>query len=140
MTKGEFAQWWSVLSSKLKPNTEIFHWSAHSQYHLKGSFRVVRVDSDRVWIEITKPQATKTVQRITLSGERLGAPYTVPVGSQWGDYLTKENFFIALRLWGDYCGRTISRKSMDADVGGSTYVISIIRWMEGNSNSQAPNS
>ncbi len=102
MTDLEFAHWWAGFSAKLKPGTEVFHWSAHSQHQLKGSFRVMRVEEFRVWIELLKPPTTKSVQRITLRGEPIGKPYEVPVGSLWGTYLTKESFFQALRLWHDY--------------------------------------
>lgn len=138
MTEHQFAEWWSALELRLKPGTEVFHWSAHSQYQLSGSFRVVNFESDRVWIDIAKASlpATKTMRPISfeglISGRRIpvGPPVHVPINQK--HYVKRHLFFRPLELWGNYCKQIISRKSM-ADAGGSTYVISIIRWMEKNS-------
>jgi hypothetical protein len=138
MTKAQFGEWWTALESTLKPGTEVFHWSAHSQYQLNGSFRILSFESDRVWIDIAKPSlpATKTVRPISfdalVSGRiiPIGPPVEVPINQK--HYVSRHLFFRPLELWGDYCKQIISRKSMDA-AGGSTYVISIIRWMEKNS-------
>jgi len=63
---------------------------------------------------------------MTFDGKPLG-PWEPRVSEH---YLKKESFKAAMRLWGDYCGGIISRKSLDANVDDSTYVISIICWME----------
>ncbi len=133
MTEEDFEEWWSSLSSTLKPGTEVFHWSAYSGYQLNGSFRIVRVEDDRVWVDIATPTlpASRIVQRRTLKGVPVGSPHEISINQI--HYGLRENFLAALNLWGDYCDRTLTRETLDNRVSQSTYVISIIRWTEKNS-------
>jgi hypothetical protein len=50
----------------------------------------------------------------------------------------KESFLRALTLWSEYCGGTMSRKTLDTTVYDSTYVISMIRWMEKHTEQVTP--
>jgi hypothetical protein len=135
MTTEAFSNWWSSLSSRLGPGTEVFHWSADHQYQLDGSFVVASVESDGVWIDISNPTLPargviqKTVRRITLKGVAAGPAREVLIKRV--HFLPKRGFRAAFDNWRDYCNGTISRRTMDSKVaGGSTYIISIVRLME----------
>jgi hypothetical protein len=131
MSEMEFVAWWAILSSKLKAGTIVRHWSAHGQYQ-PDSFRISKVNTDRIWYTLgaAAPPATKRRQRITLGGDPVGPAYLVPNKDAY--FVMKYNFHEALNAWHDYCALIISRQSMDAKVDGSTYVISIIHWLEEN--------
>jgi hypothetical protein len=49
-----------LLRAAVKPGVEIFHWSAQRQYQLDGSFKIVKLDPDRIWIDIFKPTLPPT--------------------------------------------------------------------------------
>ncbi len=132
MGEKEFADWWATLSSKLKAGTVIPHWSAQGQYQPDG-FRISNVDTDRVWYSLgsSKPPATKTRQPLNEDLEPIGPAYQVPNNDI--HYVMKQNFWNALNVWREYCQGNIARERMDGIISGSsTYVISIIHWMETN--------
>jgi hypothetical protein len=143
MTGEGFKAWWADLSSNLKPGTEVFHWSAHSDYQLVGSFSILSVSADGVMVDRGAPDLpehaqTKTRQsmRLTFKDGRLitkpvGPKHDVPIDRQF--LVPRGQFYYALRIWQDYCAPVISRTSFNEVVRQSTYVISIIRWTEARS-------
>jgi hypothetical protein len=143
MTEEQVSTRWAELAVALEPGTDVSHWSAEGQYR-DESVKVVRVDPDRVWINISRPTLPTTrPQRIMSAADayrssKLGRNVMLPsarpqreVPKNQVHLLKREAFIRALMLWSDYCHQIISRKSFDVKVGGSsTYIISMIRWLE----------
>jgi hypothetical protein len=138
MSSTEFSIWWDDLLAALKPGTEIPHWSAQGQYQ-EESFKVVKVESNGVWIDISRPTLPSPNRpvierhRLTLDELAMGRPgQLIPTNRE--HYLKRQLFLLTLAHWGEYCSLTISRKTMDVKIGGgSTYVISIVKWMQDHS-------
>ena len=145
MTEKEFLEWWSALVSRLKPGTEVFHWSAHNQSHLDGSFIVTSLTSDRVQIDIGKPSAPSggvIKYRMTypeVEEELMGIDHAfdpareIPIERRRD--IPRADFSRALGLWPDYYDGVLTRQEFDSRTSTmhSTYIISIIHWLEENS-------
>jgi len=108
MSDEEFRDWWALLNKHLQPNTPIRHWSAAKGY-LAGSFEASPGPySSHACIRVEGPKRTHIYQRLIFGSD----------------------FRAVLRCWNDYRDGVISRRSMDALSTHSTYVLSIIRWLE----------
>jgi hypothetical protein len=119
--------WWSRLRLNLKVPTDINHWSAEGLYHDKR-FRVLEVQEGGVVYHPHAETRTKTVQRKTLSGQLIGGPREVPRAT---GFLKRECFLRALEDWNGYAEGIIPRTKMDERINcPSTYVISIIHWLD----------
>jgi hypothetical protein len=108
MTDEQFAAWWSSLSSRLTPGTTVQHWSAAKGLK-DGAFVVTSIESGCLRIE--GPKKTRIYQRL----------------------IDSNDFRKVLDIWDDYCNGPLSRKSVTSMTLHSTYVLSIIRWLELNS-------
>lgn len=108
MSDEEFVDWWVLLRKHLEPHTKISHWSAAKGY-LPGAFAASPTPySGQECVQIEGPRRTHIYQRI----------------------IFPKQFRSVLDRWNDYCAGVISRKSIDAVTKHSTYVVSIIRWLE----------
>jgi hypothetical protein len=102
MAPETFEQWWLRLIDTLHAGTEIFHWSARNGPHLDGSFIISDVNTVRREIWIRNPDSV----------------------------IMKSEFAKVFPLWGDYCREIVARKRISDLTTRSTYIISIMRWME----------
>src|SRR5277367_5004681 len=104
----EFVDWWILLRKHLESGTQIDHWSAAKGY-LSGSFEAFPgpyISHECVRTE--GRQRTHIYQRLILPSD----------------------FRSVLDLWDDYRDGRIPRSRVDAATKHSTYVVSIIRWLE----------
>jgi hypothetical protein len=74
---------WKVLSAALEPGMEIPHWSAEGRYKTER-FKVVKVESHRIWIDISRA----TLPDTSFDRER---------------YIKRDHFLRAAEVWNDYC-------------------------------------
>jgi hypothetical protein len=95
-----FDQRWNAVCSKLVPIPKLYHWSAAGR--AKGSFRVSEVTKEGVTVRTTK-----------------GSSRFVPA----------RDFAAILLLWPDYRDGKIQRYKLSFCVN-STYVVSILHWLE----------
>lgn len=105
MSDDEFEDWWVLLKTHLKPHTPISNWSA-AKGNLIGSFEAS--PSPYVGEEYVKVEGTDIYQRNISQGD----------------------FKAVLRCWNEYRAGVIPRLRINAVTKHSTYVISIIRWLE----------
>ena len=105
MTKEEFAGWWTALVAAIEPGvTAIPHWSA-AKGELPGSFVITGIDDRSVRIE--------------------GPDHDLYQRIIW-----HTDFRYVLANWKDYIEGRLLRKVITSQTKHSTYVISIIRWLE----------
>ena len=108
MSDEEFADWWVLLRKHLEPRTAIRHWSA-AKGSLSGLFEASPgLYASHECVQIEGPHRTHIYQRLIFTGD----------------------FRAVLERWNDYRAGVISRRSIDAVTKHSTYVISIIHWLE----------
>jgi hypothetical protein len=104
----EFLDWWVLLRKHLASGREVGHWSAAKGY-LSGSFEAFPgpyVAQECVRIE--GRQRTHIYQRLIFPND----------------------FRAVLGLWDDYRDGRIPRSRVDAATKHSTYVVSIVHWLE----------
>src|SRR5260370_6351094 len=104
MTDEEFSGWWVALTAALEPGTTIGHWRA-DKGELPGSFVVTSIDPYAIRIEGPKHAI---YQRIIDRGD----------------------FRDILDVWDKYRLGQVLRTTIESMTKHSTYVISIIRWLE----------
>jgi len=95
-----FDQCWNEICSRLTPMPKMCSWSVAGR--AKGEFGILEVTRDSVTVE---------------TGNR---PREVP----------RESFEVIFEKWADYKTGTMPRKALTEISYNSTYVISILHWLE----------
>jgi hypothetical protein len=105
-----FDDTWAKLQGKLFRSSSIPGWSAAGQARLKV-VRILNVRDDYIEVE-------------TQSGNTQRVP--------------KTKFKEVYDVWGAYCGGQLKRSTFNPDNRVSTYVISILHWLESQCGGQLP--
>src|SRR5215831_1854836 len=95
-----FEEWWTNLPSRLPDGTEVRVWSEHSGY-LDAWFEFLHIDKD---------------DNVVVS-----PPFR---------RISKQDFAMVYRLWGDYVRGIVPRSRITAKTVNSTYIIGILRWFD----------
>ena len=105
MSDDEFKDWWALLKTHLKPHTQVSKWSAAKGY-TTGPFEAS--PSPYVGEEYVQVEGADIYRRNISQGD----------------------FKAVLLRWNEYRDRVIPRSRIEAITKHSTYVISIIHWLE----------
>ena len=104
MMREKFEEWWASLPNRLPGGTLIRVWSERSGY-TNQTFRFREID-------------------------REGAVVVDPPLRR----VSKGDFAMVYRIWGDYCSGLIPRSKITENTVNSTYIISVLRWFDDHAN------
>lgn len=107
MTTEQFADWWLTLKNQLGPGKTIHHWSVTGRQE-SGSFLASVPPMYPECVVVEGPQRTHIYQRMIFTSD----------------------FRAVLNIWIDYRRGLIPRRRVDERTKHSTYVLSIIHWLE----------
>jgi|SRR5215472_9341183 len=101
---GEFEEVWQRLQAQLISGQMIRAWSAASEYRLDATYQVQAVNPSS----------------ITVFGGKMTMPATIP----------KSEFRKVWDIWRAYCAGTYRREHLRDITRFSTYIVSILKWIE----------
>ena len=101
------------------------------------------MDFEQVWLLIQVALRSGDVIPVwSVAGQTRSAPFTIrlveptylevdPPAAQRSQRIEKAEFQKVYRVWPDYCNRSVPRHELRDLTQYSTYIISILHWLEG---------